>query len=308
MSTNTSRCCLFIIAMTLAQPAWPQTAAQPKAIIAIRQQRVALLDGEIKRLDSLIESQLDDIVDTLKAVTDSKDSRTKVARMKENTVNLLMKTIDDYARKRAALQEQLRKPSLRLTDEEKRNLIAAFDARVDKRTQQILALYNSMPTPQDYERYKVVAAGWWGTEYQRNEDFEQDRRMTSHSNALGAAIVKQLDASIARLDRQGRALKTQIAATTDPAQSKALAGQLAETGALIAERRQQRAEVLTPAGTATHTIPLKEAMDMDKALQTGINNLRRNFTILFQRYNTYLNELSALHTAEAAAGPQRSAL
>jgi hypothetical protein len=49
-----------------------------------------------------------------------------------------------------------------------------------------------------------------------------------------------------------------------------------------------------------HTVALKEAMDMDKALQSATNELRRDFNTLFERYNTYLGELSALHVTEAA--------
>jgi hypothetical protein len=41
-------------------------------------------------------------------------------------------------------------------------------------------------------------------------------------------------------------------------------------------------------------------MNMDKALATAINDLRREFTTFFERYNTFLNELSTLHAAEAA--------
>lgn len=313
MTRNAFPLSIIMVALTTLQPAWGQTQAptnaQLKSVISVRRQRVDFLRAEITKLDSLIESRLDDIVDTLKTVADSPDSRTKVARMKEDTLKGLMKMIDYYSQKRAALIEQLRKPSLHLTDEEKRTLIAALEARIDTRTKQVIALYKSMPAHQEYERYKVVAAGgWWGTEYQRNVEFEQDRRITSHTNSQRAAIVKQLDDSIARLQRQSRALNTQIAATANAAQRQILAGELADTDALIAERRQQRIEVMAPSVTPTHTIALKKAMDMDKALQTEINELRSDFTTLFQRYNTYLNELSTLHVTEAAYSVKSPAL
>lgn len=111
-----------------------------------------------------------------------------------------MKTIGYYDQKRAALKEELRNSRLRLTDDEKRKLIAAFDARIEKRTQQIMALNKSMPAHENHERYKTTGGGWYGTDYERNEEFEQNRRMTSKNNTQRDAIVKQLDASIARLD------------------------------------------------------------------------------------------------------------
>jgi hypothetical protein len=283
----------------LAQTQQP-TAELLKSWIAIRQQRVDLLRNEIKQIDSRLESRIDVIVDTLKTISDSKDSRTKVARMKEDTGKRLKKTIDYYDQKRAALKEELRNPRLKLTDEEKRKMIAVFDERIAKRTQQILELNKSMPKHEDHERYRATGGGWWGTEYERNEEYDQNRRMTSHSNTQRDAIVKQLDTIIARLDRQSRTLKTQIAATSDPLQRQTLSEELAKTDALIAERRQQRLDTLRPSGTPTHTVALKEAMDMDKALQTAIGELRTEFTTLFQRYNTFLNELSTLHATEAA--------
>lgn len=296
----------ILVAFTLASPAFAQTPApgptadQLKSWVTIRQQRVDVLRDEIKQTDARIESRLDVITDTLKSISDSNDSRTKVARMKEDTGKRLIKTISYYDQKRSALKEELRNPRLKLTEEEKRKMIAAFDARIEKRTKQVLALNQSMPSHEDHERYKTTGGGWYGTEYQRNEEFDQNRKMTTHSNQQRDAIVKQLDSSIARLDRQSRTLKGQLAAATDPTYRKTLTEELAKNDALIAERRQQRVETLSSSSTATHTIALKEAMDMDKAMQTSINDLRRDFTRLFERYNTFLGELSSLHATEAA--------
>ncbi len=275
------------------------TAEQLASWISIRQQRVDLLRDEVKQTDARIESRLDVLIETLKSISDSKDSRTKVARMKEDTGKRLAKSIDYYDQKRAALKEELRHPRLNLTEEEKRKMIAAFDARIEKRTQQILALYKSMPGHEDHQRYKATGGGWYGTDYQRNEEYAQNRRITTHSNTQRDAITKHLDASIARLEWQNRTLKTQIAAAS-PAERKTLSEEFARNEALIAERRQQKLETLKSSGTATHTVALKEAMDLDKAMQTAINDLRRDFNTLFLRYNTLLNELSSLHTTEAA--------
>ena len=287
----------FAAPLTLpAQTAAP--AAQQKPLVAAQQQRVDLLRDEIKETDTRIESRLDVIIDTLKMITDSKDSQTKVARMKEDTGKKLMKTINYYDQKRAAIREELRMPKLRLTEEEKRGIVATFDARIDKRTEQILALNKSMPAHKDYERYKTTGNSW-GTTRHRNEDYDQNRRMTSHDNKQRDAIVKQLDTGIARLERQSRTLKTQLAATTDPQQRAALSGELKKTDDLIAERRRQRLDTLKPSGSPARPVTLDEAVDLDQALQSGIDDLQRDFTTLFGRYNTLINELSTLHATEA---------
>lgn len=276
------------------------TAEQLKSWVAIRQQRVDLLRDEVKQTDARIEARLDTIVGALTTISDSKDSQTKVARMKEDTGKRLGKTVAYYDQKRAALKEELRNPRLQLTAEEKQKFIAAFDAKIEKRVQQILALNKSMPSHEDHEKYRATGGGWWGTQYERNAEYEQNARMTTKTNQQREAIVKQLDVSIARLDTQSRTLKTQIAATADPVQRKALNDELAKTDGLIAERRRQRVETLESPGVAVHQVALKQALDMDKAMQTAINDLRRDFNLLFERYNTFLSELSLLHATEAA--------
>jgi hypothetical protein len=295
---------LLLVLLATVSPALAQTSApsaeQLKSWVTIRGQRVNLLRDEIKQTDARIESRLDTIIASLTSISDSKDSRTKVARMKEETGKRLGKTISYYDQKRSALREELRNPRLNLTTDEKRTIIGAFDAKIEKRTQQILALNKSMPTHEDHERYRTTGGGWWGTDYERNEEYDQNRRMTAKNNTQRDAIVKQLDASLARLDRQSRSIKTQLAAAADPLTRKTLSAELAKTDALIAERRQQRIETLKPSGTPTHTVALKEALDLDKAMQTAAVDLRRDFTTLFERYNTFLGELSALHTTEAA--------
>ena len=116
---------------------------------------------EIKQADERVVSRIDAIVQTLTSISDSKDSRTRVARMKEDTMKRLYNTMSYYDRKRAAMKEELRNPRLQLTVEEKQKVIAQFDARIEKRAQQIFALYKSMPSHKDYDRYTTVDYGWY---------------------------------------------------------------------------------------------------------------------------------------------------
>ena len=311
MAAPSFRAFLFGFAvLTLTTPVHAQapgpTTEQLKSWVTLRRERVDLLRAEIKQADASIETRLDTIIETLTSITDSKDSRTKVARMKEDTMKRLLKTIEYYDQKRAVFREELRNPQTVAANDEKRKVVAVFDERIEKRTQQVLALNKSMPEHQDYERYKATGSSWYGTNYERNEDYEQNQRMTSHNNTQRDAIVKQLDASIDRLDRMGRALRTQLAATTDPTQRKERVSDIAKNDALIAERRQQKLEILQPSDKAERGVGLKEAMDLDQAITKTIDELRRDFTTLFQRYHTFVSELTALRATEAALA-ERSA-
>jgi hypothetical protein len=268
----------------------PDPVAQWQTALAAREQRADLLRDELKALDSRIEGRVDRIVDALRSIGDSKDSRTKVARMKEQTIEALKKNIGYYQTKRAALQEELRRPSLRLTDDQKRKGIGVFDARIEKRVAQILEVQKSLPAHKDYERYKVTGNDWTGPTYAVNEDFRQNQRVTSHTNSQRKEIEEGLRRSIARLEQQNRALKTQNAPPEE----------IAKNDALLVERRKQLASSLTPGSAATRSIGQKEAIDLDKALQTAVAELRNDFTTLFARYSALLQELSAVNQTRGA--------
>jgi predicted nucleic acid-binding Zn-ribbon protein len=108
----------------------PPAVAQWEASLAAQEQRAGLLRDELKALDTRIEERIATIVGALRVIGDSKDSRTKVARMKEQTIEALKKNIGYYQNKRAALQEEMRRPTLRLAEEQKRKGIAVFDGHI----------------------------------------------------------------------------------------------------------------------------------------------------------------------------------
>jgi len=306
---NTRASIFLLAAMALTLPVCVQAAGptpqQLKSWIAARRERVDLLRDESKQIDARIESRLDTLIGVLSKIADSKDSRTKVARMKEETMKTLMKTIEDYHQKRAVFLQDLRNPQTHLTEEEKLKIIGIFDQRIEKRIQQVVTLYHSMPGHKDYERYRATGGGWHGTDYERNQDFEQNRRMTTHGNSQRDAILKQIDYSLARLDRLGRDLRAQLAATTDPAERKERAAEIAKNDALIAERRRQKMEALQPPNAQLRGIGLKEAVDLDQAIKREVDDLRRDFTALFERFHSFVGELTALHATEATLAVAR---
>lgn len=271
-----------------AAPANPARAGLT-TVVAAREQRVGLLRDELKSLDSRIEDRVTALVAALQSIGDSKDTKTKVARMKRETIDGLRRTIDDYRQRRAAMIDQLRRPTWNLTAEQKQRVITFFDERIEKRVAQILALQKSLPAEKDYDRYKATGSGWWGTTYEVNEDYRQNQRLTVQTNAQRDELTTALRSSLDRLDRIGRDLQARHAP----------ADEIAKNNALIAERRKQLAAALSPASTPTRSVGRKEAADLDQALKTAVADLRTEFTTLFARYNSAIQETSALNTARA---------
>ncbi|MEZ0273471.1 MAG: hypothetical protein ACAH88_01090, partial [Roseimicrobium sp.] len=220
-------------ATTPAQP----DKAQLKAQLDARQKRASLMRDELLAADARIEATIDRIIETLKMVGDSKDSRTKVARLKEDTVKRLAKNIEFYQRKRADLMEQMRRPTLNLTMEEKQRAIAKVDSRMEKRVQQILALNQSMPAHQDYEKYKTVDNGWYGTTFAVNGDYKQNQRLMTHTNSQRGKILEGLQKSVDRLEQYNRTLQGWLAKATGDEHRKTLQGEIARNEELLKERR-----------------------------------------------------------------------
>ena len=278
---------IALVAPALAQDGNFPSEEQLKALIAVREKRVELLRDEIKQTDERIESQLDHLIKTLISIRDSKDSQSKVAGMKEATMKRLAMAIEYYDGKRAAFRQELLNPRTVIQDKEKREIVATFDARIEKRTEQIVALKKSMP---DVYADAAAAGGKGGP---------QTREMKAHNDTQQQAILKQLDESIARLERMGVELRAQQAAAFTPAMQKERAADVAKNDVLIAERRELRAEVLNPSDQGEREVTLKEAADLNQLFIQTTDALRRDFTALFQRYDTFITELKALRATEA---------
>lgn len=284
----------------------PATAPAPnkdviKARLTAQEKRTDLLLDEIKAIDSRIEDQVDSLLQTLRMVGDSKDSRTKVSRMKQDTIERLQRSITYYQQKRAWLQEEMRRPTFNLTADEKRRIIARFDERIEKRVKQILEMNKSLPTHQDYERYKTTSTTWDGSVvYTESEDYKQNQRLTSHTNTQRDKIIKSLQTSIDRLDRQNRSLAELQTRAANPEYRLACIEEQRKNDELLKARRAQLNEVFTSPALPTKPISGSEAQALDRTMQQAIGSLKRDFTTLFQRYTVWLGEQSATNNLKAA--------
>ncbi len=297
---------LFIANGAFAQ-SQPATTAAPnkdvlKARLAAQEKRTNLLLDEIKAADSRIENQIDDLLKTLRMVGDSKDSRTKISRMKQDTIDKLQRSITYYQQKRAWLQEELRRPTYNLTADEKRRIIARFDERIEKRVNQILDMNKTLPTHQDYERYKSSGDTTWdgSVVYSESEDYKQNQRLSSHTNTQRDKIIKGLQTSIDRLDRQNRSLAELQARSTDPEYRLASLEEQRKNDELLKARRAQLSEVFTAPALPTRPISGSEAQALDRTMQQSIASLRRDLTTFFQRYTVWLGERSSVNNLKAA--------
>ena len=274
-------------------------------LVKAREQRAALLLTEIRESDKRIEDRIATIVDGLTKIQDSRDSRTQVAKLKSDTMAGLVKSIQTLQTRRAQLVEEIRRPTLRITVDQKKKIIAIFDAKIEKRVDQVLALQKSYPTYQEHDRYTAVSGGDYGPHFVQNESWRQNRRVSTQTDSQREQVLAGLKKSIDRLESQRNLLKSRVATAKSPLQLELINAEMTRIDALVAERRAQVADVYEGTKGGGRKISQREAADLDKTLQDAQKDLQRDINTLFQRYSQFLVAVSDLDAARTAAAAQK---
>ena len=255
---------------------------------------------EVRATDKRVESRMENLVNALKVVTDSKDSKTKVARMKKETIEGLMKSIEMYNAKRSDIQEQLVRPtSSNLTTEQKQRIRKELDSRIEKRVSQIVELQQSLPTNEEYEKYTVLPGGigWSDSTIVKNEDWEQNRRVMLQSDEVRKKLISDLQRSIERLEDQGRKLQKQM--TAQPAAASVLEAEITRNSELLSNRQTQLDQALTEPEPAGRPIGKGEATALDEAVKVSVTGLRVEVTKLFADYTAFISFLPQVNALRA---------
>lgn len=270
-----------------------------KMALKARELHADLLLDELRATDKRVESRMENLVNALKMVADSKDSKTKVARLKEETIKGLTRNVELYNRKRAEIQEQIVRPTANLTEAQKLQIRKALDSRIEKRVAQIVELQQSMPTHEDYEKYKVVGGGigWSDTTILKNEDWEQNRRVNLHSDKVRKDLVEGLKRSVARLSEQDRRLRKQ--AQDQPSAGTVLEAEIQQNASLLSTRQGQLDQVLTQPAPVGRPVGKGEAGALDDAVKVAVTGLKIEITQLFAEYSALITFLPQVNSARS---------
>jgi hypothetical protein len=242
---------------------------------------------------------MDNLVNALEVVADSKDSKTKVARMKKATIEGLMKVVGLYNDKRAAIQEQLVRPTSNLTLDQKQSIRKALDSRIAKRVAQMVELQQSMPTNEEYEKYKMTPGGigWADSTIVKNEDWEQNRRVMLQSEEVRKKLVSDLQRSVERLADQDKRLKKKL--QEQPITVPIMQREINRNADLLATRQIQLDQVLTEPSPTARIIGKGEAAALDEAVKIAVTGLKVEITKLFADYTaliTFLPQVNSLRS------------
>ncbi len=281
---------------------------------ASRSARVNRLREQILELDAHIEESIGTILAQLEGTQDSKESRTKVTRTKQDVIAGLKNTIEYYARRRDQWKEQVRTASTPEKAEVQAKAVAVMDERINKRIDQIIKLSESFTVKEDHEKYieSSTSGGygyggdwgaWGGPTYEKNEDWSQNRRTTVRSDQERRHISEALEASVEDLSRQIAALEAKLEnpGNATDAQLQLARSDLARLQGLVATREEQIENMtVAPSGSPDSSTTVKEAVELDAVIKDTANDLRNDFGELFRQIDEYMGEVEVLRGVNAS--------
>jgi predicted nucleic acid-binding Zn-ribbon protein len=253
-----------------------------------REKRLAELGQDIVTLDARIEKRVDELVKMLASMSDSKDSRTRVANIKQDAIDGLKRGIDLYVAKRKEVRERVR-----TGDETALGDLGKFDDRVIKRVDQIVELTKSFPSHRDVEKYESDGGSYWRGYYNENtrisDDWRQNRRDTTKANQQRDETAKAIRDGIARLDQRRRSMKDLLANRELSESARKLYMQ--ELGQIDAQTERLNSELLdvttSAGGGATRQPGLDEAHDIEQLFEDARKDLRGDVSNLFRLYDEF---------------------
>ena len=236
-----------------------QSVVDLKKHIEMREQRLKEIATDIRALDDRTEKRIDLVVDTLKNIKDSNDTKTRINMLKGEVIEGLRKAISIYQTKRRDIFERLRTDKS-VSVQALTGDLEKFDARTQKRIDQILELAKSMPARENVDKFESDGGsymnGWYSESTRISDEWKQNRRQ-------GIATEKSLREIREALEKAISTLESRIASTRDLLKNRKLTDaereiqkqELGRMDAQLEARRQELLELTVPASKTAAKAP-----------------------------------------------------
>lgn len=227
-----------------------QYVKELNGLIAKKEENATTLINQIRASDKSIQDDVTKILALLKDAEDSTRTRTKVAKLKADTVANLGRAAQAYARKRNEIAAQLGTATNPYTREDLFKARGAFDERISQWVDAAVGLALSMETDEGTEKYVSgpnVVFGSHGIgvqETHRNPDYNQKKREGEVRSKLTESLGDGLEASRKRLVEEERraAAALQEQGLTEERKNE-ITAERDRLAALIAQRTAQLQQV-----------------------------------------------------------------
>ena len=259
-----------------------------KAHIAEREARFETLRKDLLALDARTEEQIDRIVGTLSSMRDSESSKTRVAKVKTDIMDALVRTIWAYRQKRTEIYETMRKEQT-VPLEELEKTLAAFDTRIGKRIEQVMKLAKSFPGHVDTEKYDSYGGsyhhGWHEENTRISDEWRQNRRNTPAGRTARREIIEEMEKAIATNESRRAALADNLSNRKLSEQDRVVQGEeLGRLDAKIDNLKSQLRELALPTAGGTREVSNTEAHDATMLLDDTRADLARDFSEIMRKY------------------------
>lgn len=308
--TFTSAMTLFISATACFAEAEPMTYAERlrsvenlKEHIAEREARFEILRKDLLALDVRTEEQIDRIVGTLSSMRDSESSKTRVANVKTDIMDALVRTIWAYRQKRADIFESMKKEKTVPLEELEKSL-ATFDSRIGKRLEQVMTLAKSFPGHVDTEKYEGYGGsyhhGWHEENTRISEEWRQNRRNTTAGRTARREIIQEIEKAIEANESRRAALSDTLGSRKLSAQERAVQGEeLGRLDAKIDNLKSQLRELALPSAGGTREVSGSEAHDATMLLDDTRADLARDFSEIMRKFGDLETERTRIFALKA---------
>ncbi len=279
-----------------------------------REIRASELTQDIVQLDERIEGRIDRILKQLESMKDSKESGTRVVRMKEDAIEGLRETIRLYDSKRRELKLEAYSQDPSIDRDTLFSAMDKYDARIEKRVDQILELAQTFAAHKDLPKYKYSrSSGWrgWSWETTRNNpEYQQNRKQTIHTDQTRQELIDALDKSIEGLDRRNREIGEIMKKEITSQYRELLQHELDQNNNLIVMREEQIGLMLNPPEESGTTTSTNSAMKVGHWIEDLVDDIQADMDEMFADINelkqekealTYLRERLKVAKEEAAA-------
>lgn len=271
-----------------------QSVVNLKEHIAAREARFETLSGDLQSLDARTETQIDSIVETLRGMKDSRDSKTRIANLKQDVIDGLVRTVWTYRQKRLELYQRMRKDDA-VPREELEKTLEIFDTRISKRIDQVVELAKSFPGHRDVEKYQSYGSsyynGWHHENTRISDEWRQNRRAATSGRAARKDVLKQIDDAIEDCEARRASIASALAnRRLDRSDHATQAGELGRLDARIDHLRGRRGEIALPGRGGTREIGKLEAHDAKMMLADARIDLARDFAEIMRKYSDLQSE------------------
>ncbi len=267
-----------------------KSIANLKTYIAGREERLADIANDIGRIDQQVEKGIAKVVDTLKSLQDTKDSRTRASRAKQAVIEKLGDAIDYYTQKRNRLREEILKANPAVEQDVLIGDIKVFDDKINNRVSQIVELSQSLAEHKDVKKYTTSHSGnYWGRGWSTtriSESYRQNQRTGVLTNQERKKLSEALRESTDDLKRRNRQLQGYLDNPRTSAERKELIrGAITHNQELIDQRGDQLEGVLLPKKSGSQRgVSLREMVTIEETLKDLIGDIKDDSDRLFRRY------------------------